>query len=122
MPRVRFFFDAGSGGVLWPESDQDQQRYGCPVDLVRLPIGQPLRDQLASLVEQYDGSLNWDYPPDPGPWREHECEYFNRAARDALRQLGQELGPGWEIVDEFHDLHEDPGLDRYVADPHRFQR
>ncbi|MEU7783031.1 hypothetical protein [Amycolatopsis sp. NPDC049159] len=33
-----------------------------------------------------------------------------------------ELGPGWVVEDGFTELHEDPELDRYLADPKGFQR
>jgi hypothetical protein len=29
-------------------------------------------------------------------------------------------GPAWQIEDEFTELHEDPDLDRYLADPTGF--
>jgi hypothetical protein len=122
VTRARFFFDAGSGGVLWMVADRDKQRYGQPVDLAGLPIVPALKDELARLVEWYDGSLNWEYPPDPGPWREPECERFNQAAHRALRRLRDELGPGWDIADEFQDVHEDSDLDRYLTDPRSFRR
>ncbi|MCT9094101.1 hypothetical protein N4G70_35430 [Streptomyces sp. ASQP_92] len=121
MPTVRFFFDAGSGAVLWP-APEDQQAWGYPLDLARLPISHDLRDRLSALIVRYDTSLNWDYPPNPGPWREAECLDFNAAVRQALGRLRTELGPVWHIHDEFHELCEDPDLDRYLADPAGFVR
>jgi hypothetical protein len=122
MPIGRFFFDAGSSTVLWTEGPPDSDVWGPDVDIDRLPISQALRDGLDTLVRQYDTSLNWDYPPDPGPWREDECSRFNAAARVALGRLRAELGPSWTIRDEFTGLHEDPELDRYLADPAAFRR
>lgn len=87
-----------------------------------LPISPALRDELARLAEWYDTSLNWDYPPDPGPWREPKCRTFNAAVRRAVDQLRAELGGGWEIADDLDELHEDPDLDRYLADPSGFRR
>jgi hypothetical protein len=107
--QLRFFFDAGSGTVLWGDLG--------PADL---PVSDVLRAELDSLVEQYDESLNWDYPPDPGPWREARCVRFNADAREALARLRVELGR--EIEDGFTELHEDPELDRYLADPKGFKR
>jgi hypothetical protein len=109
---VRFFFDAGSGMVLWADSG--------PVDLAELPISASLRAELDGLVEQYDESLNWDYPPDPGPWREARCARFNADARAALGRLRAELEQ--EVEDRFSEVHEDPELDRYLADPKGFKR
>lgn len=85
-----------------------------------LPISSSLRDELAQLVERYDASLNWDYPPDPGPWREPEWRAFNTAVRRVLDQLRAELQ--WVIADHFEEVHEDLNLDRYLADPVSFQR
>ncbi|WP_328618329.1 hypothetical protein OHS18_21935 [Amycolatopsis sp. NBC_00355] len=109
---MRFFFDAGSGAVLWADVG--------PADLDRLPISAGLRADLDSLVEQYDESLNWDYPPDPGPWREARCRRFNADVRAALARLRRELGE--DVEDGFTELNEDPDLDRYLADPKGFKR
>jgi hypothetical protein len=122
MPHARFFFGAGSGGVLWATGQQDQEAWGYPVRLEALPISAALRDELTRLVEWYDASLNWDYPPDPGPWREPECLAFNAAVRRALDHLRAELGDRWVIADEFEEEHEDPDLDRYLANPVSFRR
>lgn len=108
MTSARFFFDAGSGTALWTVGLEDQEIWGYPVDLDELPISPDLRTELISLVAQYDTSLNWEAPADPGPWREPQCHRFNEAVRDALGRLRVELGPGWQIHDEFTELHEDP--------------
>ncbi len=118
MPAARFFFDAGSGTVLWGSPGDDK----FAVDLSELPVSQALRDDLENLAALYDTSLNWDYPPDPGPWREPRCRAFNLAVRQVIQRLRQELGQSWRIHDEFEELHEDPDLDRYLADPAGFKR
>jgi hypothetical protein len=120
--RFRFFFDAGSGTALWADSAAAEEIWGYAVELGRVPVSQPLRDELAGLVTAYDTSVNWDYPPDPGPWREPQCFRFNQAVRHVLARLRAELGPQWQIQSEFSELHEDPDLDRYLADPARFDR
>jgi hypothetical protein len=122
MPAARFLFDAGSGTALWAITPDDQDQRGYAVDLRRLPVSQPLRDELESLVLLYDTSLNWDYPPDPGPWREPQCREFNQAVYQAIQRLREELGPTWQIHDKFKELHEDPDLNRYLAAPRAFTR
>jgi hypothetical protein len=122
MPAASFFFDAGSGTALWVTATGDQDHRGYAADLRRLPVSQALLDELESLVAAYDTSLNWDYPPDPGPWREPRCLQFNHAVRQAIQRLREELGPAWQIHDLFKDLHEAPDLDRYLADPSGFTR
>ncbi|GAA4031044.1 hypothetical protein GCM10022247_65180 [Allokutzneria multivorans] len=121
MSNARAFFDAGSGALLWC-SCEGWDDWGQPVDLELLPISQALRDELDRLISRYDTSLNWDYPPDPGPWREAECLEFNEAVRSAITQLRAELGPTWQIRDHTGEQHEDPDLDRYQADPAGFRR
>lgn len=122
MPIIRFFFDAGSGTALWAASAEGWERWGCAIDLRQLPISQALRDDLTSLIAQYDTSLNWDYPLDPGPWREPQCQRFNHVVQQVTVRLRAELGPTWQIHDAFNKLHEDPDLDRYLVDRAGFTR
>ncbi|MFF9034372.1 hypothetical protein ACF090_02755 [Streptomyces sp. NPDC014892] len=122
MPTARFFFDPGSGVVLWAATPEDKEEWGYAIELDRLPISRDLHDSLRGLIERFDTSLNWNYPPHPGPWREAECHEFNEAVRQALGRLRAELGPAWQIYDEHLPLHEDPDLDRYLADPAGFVR
>jgi hypothetical protein len=121
VPTARFFFDYGSGTALWTVEPQgpDGEYF---VDLDQLPISRTLREVLQDLLVEYDSSLNWGSPADPGPWREPRCRRFNEDARQALHRLREELEPAWQIVDAFSELHEDPDLDRYLAGPAGFNR
>jgi hypothetical protein len=100
VPTARFFFDAGSGTLLWA-APADQPEWGYAIDLDRLPVGPRLRAELWELVARYDTSLNWEYPPDPGPWQQADHERFAADVRRALARLRAELGPAWHIHDEF---------------------
>jgi hypothetical protein len=66
-------------------------------------------------------SLNWDYPPDPGPWRQPECDRFNAAAAKLLTDIRVELGPTFEVINRQDKMVEDPDLDAYLADPKGFR-
>jgi hypothetical protein len=101
--RARFFFDAGSGTVLWSANDEARDRFDYPIELDRLPVSDDLRAELVRLVEEYDTSLDWDYPPNPTPWSAEQCDRFNNAVRSARARLQVELRD-WEIVDEFDKL------------------
>jgi hypothetical protein len=103
MPAARFFFDAGSGALLWA-APADQAAWGYPIELDLLPVSPQLRTELDRLIDEYDTSLNWEYPPDPGPWDEARCRTFNAAVRRAIARLRTELGPAWQIADEFTEV------------------
>ncbi|WP_370947705.1 hypothetical protein AB5J62_09150 [Amycolatopsis sp. cg5] len=105
MAGYRFFFDAGSGTVLWHEP--------CPadgasfVDLDELPVSTEMRAELWGLVEEYDTWLNWDDPGGPGLWDEARCVKFNEAVRQTIARLRAELGPDRPIYDQHWELHEE---------------
>jgi hypothetical protein len=120
--RLRFFFDFGCRSALWSGNDAAHAAFGYPVDLTMLPLSAATAARMAELAEWQETSLNWDYPPDPGPWRQGECDRFNRAARELLATCRAELGARFEIVDEFSEIHEDPDLDAYLRNPKGFQR
>ncbi len=48
----------------------------------------------------HDLSLNWEYPPDPGPWDVHEYERFEATASALGNDLQSELGGRFSIVYE----------------------
>ena len=122
MPDASFSFEWGVGVLLWLHDAEDVTEWGNPVGENDLPVSAELRDELTRLVEWHDHAVNWRYPPDPGPWRQDECDRFNRAASEALRRLRDELGPTWDIVRDVADTREDPDLDRYLAGPRGFDR
>ena len=120
--RAAFFFDCGSGYCLWSADDRTRDRFDYPIEHDELPLSSAVIAKLTELCDRVDRSLNWDYPPDPGPWRQDECDRFNADVADVIARLRAELGAAWEIEDEFVPLAEDPDLDRYLADPKGFRR
>src|SRR5438132_2929084 len=117
---LRFFFEWG-GGCLWPGNDAAYRDFAFgPYDLLRpcpLPLSAETLERCRQTAEWYDTSLNWDYPPDPGPWRQSECERFNEAVRHLLATIRAELGGQFEVIDQQPRAVEDPELDAYLADP-----
>lgn len=98
--RLRYFFDWNCY-PLWSANDAARNVFGYHVELKDLPISDQTVARIREICAWHDTALNWEYPPDPGPWGAEECERFNAAARGLLVDLRQELGPVYEIVDEF---------------------
>ncbi len=122
---IRFFCEWGAG-CLWPGSDAAYRDFGLgPYDVLDpcpFPLSAEVLVRCRELGEWHDTSLNWDYPPDLGPWRQPECDRFNATVAELLSALRGELGPEFEVVDKQSQLAEDPDLDAYLADPKGFRR
>jgi len=68
-----------------------------------LPISNSLTKELDDLLEEFDTSLDWNYPPDPSPWtKEQFIEFFDRAAM-AYQKLQSELGSDYEIINNLEN-------------------
>jgi hypothetical protein len=118
---MRFFFDFGAG-CLWSTNEPTRERFGYAVRIEELPDSQNTVLLAKELADRFMDSLNWDYPPDPGPWRQSECDAFNRATAELLKNIRSEVGEEFEIIDEQKPLMEDPDLDAYLTDPKRYSR
>jgi hypothetical protein len=92
------------------------------IDLRSLPLSADTIRQLEQLCQWYQGSLNWEYPPDPGPWRQEECDRFNAAVHALLPTVIAELGDDFEVTDAQRPAVEDPDLDEYLKDRMGFHR
>lgn len=118
---LRFFFEWG-GGCLWAGNEAASRDFGPGPIEAELPLSAATLHRCEELGEWHDSSLNWDYPPDPGPWRQAECDRFNDAVRHLLADIRRELGAEFEVVDRQGEAREDPDLDAYLADPKGFRR
>lgn len=122
--KLRFFFEWG-GGCLWPGNDVATSAFGDgPLDTseTTLPLSAETLRRCRELAEWYDTSLNQTYPPDPGPWRQPECDRFNEAVKHLLGTILAELGDQFEVINRQSEAVEDPDLDAYLADPTGFHR
>ncbi|SDB35888.1 hypothetical protein SAMN03159290_02623 [Pseudomonas sp. NFACC13-1] len=52
------------------------------------------------MTRWHDTDLNWDYPPDPGPWEAAEYTEFDDAAEALIAAIQKELGAGFGVVYE----------------------
>jgi hypothetical protein len=97
--RIRLMFEWG-GGCLWCGNDAALERFDVgPIEDL-LPLSPSTLQRLEALSAWHDRSLNWEYPPDPGPWSAEEHVKFESAARAVLDDLRSELGQEYEVVYE----------------------
>src|SRR5438132_957303 len=97
--RLRFFFDFGSGSrCLWSDNPAARERFEYCVELRELSLSPETVAQAEQIGRWFDQSLNWEYPPNPGPWRQEECDRFNRAAEQLMLKIRLELGDEFDVV------------------------
>lgn len=122
---IRFFCEWG-GGCLWAENDGAFAAFGVgPIDLrdpCPLPLTAEVLRRCEELTQWHDTAHNWEYPPDPGPWRQDECDRFNESVKELVDAIRAELGDQFEVVNQQHEVAEDPDLDAYLANRKRRSR
>lgn len=95
--RIKLMFEWG-GGTLWPDNAAARDAFDVGSIEDRLPLSEPTRARLDALSAWHDTALNWDYPPDPGPWTDADEARFEAAAADVLAAVRADLGPDYEVV------------------------
>lgn len=119
----RFFYEWGTfDECLWPDNEVARKKFGLAPSIGDFPVSEELKAEIVRLGEWYQSSLNWDYPPDPSPWRQDECDRFNRAVRHVFAALQKELGENFKLEYVQNDPLEDPDLDEYLKDPIHYKR
>lgn len=119
--KIRFFCEYG-GPCFWSANNAARARFGYSIDPEGLPLSLETISRTHELMRWFQDSLNWDYPPDPGPWRQEECDRFNDAARKLFDQVQMELGEEFTLSYEQREQMEDPDLDEYLRNPKGFKR
>lgn len=99
--RLRLLFEWG-GGALWAENDAAREAFGDgAIEDVLIEAGHlrspEVLEGLETLSKRHDTALNWEYPPDPGPWTRAEYAAFEAAAEALLVRLRAELGPAFAL-------------------------
>lgn len=121
--QIRFFYDWGCDSPFWCGNDAARAKFDVgPIEPETLGLSIQTSETVRALAKWHDTALNWDYPPDPGPWRQEECDRFNVAVDSLLETIRTELSEEYEIIDRQGRYYEDPDLDRYSADPMNFRR
>ena len=123
--RLRFWIEWGGSACLWADNEAAREAFGegvSSIDLHRLPLSAVIISRIEQHCAWYQTALNWDYPPDPGPWRREEGDRFNAATLDLLPALTIDLGADFEVINARLPIAEDPDLEAYLQDPKRFRR
>jgi hypothetical protein len=97
MYTIELMFEWG-GGTLWAANEAARSRYDVGALDDVLPLLEKTRGRLEELSVWHDTSLNWDYPPDPGPWSEEEYARFAAAAEEIRAGVQAELGADHAVV------------------------
>lgn len=93
---LKLMFEWG-GGCIWCDNEHTRQRFDVGPIEDKLPLSDLVKNRLDELTTWHDQSLNWEYPPDPGPWSQHERNQFEAAALAILDLIRTELGDSFEI-------------------------
>lgn len=97
--KIKFFFEWGTDLCLWSGNSAAIERYGiCEIPYERIGISDELRLSLAKMGEEYQGALNWEYPPDPSPWTQAQKDDFMLRAQEVFKRLTEELGEDHEVI------------------------
>jgi hypothetical protein len=122
-PQLKFWWEWKAASPFWPGDDAAKEMFGYgEIDPAKLALPGDLVAELEALAAWHDSSLNWDYPPDPGPWRQEECDRFNVASKTLFERCKKLLAGRFEILYSHREEKEDPDLDAYLAAPTSFRR
>ena len=100
LPRVRFFFDAGSGCCMWSANAAARRELSTyEINLSTLPLPKDLQDEGEALIERQYFSIDWDDPFNGKPWTDEEHAAFDAEATDWLARVRVALD-GKVVIDD----------------------
>lgn len=91
---------AWGGGALWCGNEAALAQFSVGSIEEKLPLNAITLERLGGMTRWHDTDLNWDYPPDPGPWEAAEYTEFDDAAEALIAAIQKELGAGFGVVYE----------------------
>lgn len=100
MYKINFWFEWGMDtACLWCGNQAARDRFDVgPIDFDKLGLSEDLQETLRQLGDEYQDSLDWDYPPDPSPWTQAHKDDFLRRAEAAYQRVVSELGEDYEVI------------------------
>jgi len=100
LPRLRFFFDAGSGYCMWSANVLARRDIGnYEVDLRSLPLPKELQDEGQALIDRQYTSIDWNDPFSGKPWTDAEHAAFDTEVTDWLARVRAALD-GKVVIDD----------------------
>ena len=94
---MNFWLEYG-GHCLWSSNPESNAKYGYAVNHENLPLSAETHNILDALEQEYQTSLDWEYPPNPSPWTDEHKKDFIRRANEAYHRIVAELGENYEVV------------------------
>ncbi len=100
MYKLRFWFEWGlDTACLWCADQITRDRFGVgPINFDKLGLSEELQNDLRALGDEFQDSLDWEYPPDPSPWTQEHKEDFLRRSGEVYKRLVLELGENYEVI------------------------
>lgn len=100
LPRVRFFFDAGSGYCMWSANTAARRELGdYEVHLAILELPKALQDEGEALIQRQYTSIDWDDPFNGKPWTDEQHAAFDAETNDWLARVRAALD-GKVVIDD----------------------
>ena len=100
MYKIRFWFEWGLDYACLCWDDQTtRDHFGVgPINFDKLGLSKDLQNVLRALGNEFQDSLDWDYPPDPSPWTQEHKDDFLRRSEKVYQRLVSELGEDYEVI------------------------
>lgn len=98
--KLRFFIEWG-GSILWSDASDKAtcKKFNIgPIEPEQLNVSEELCMELHSLEDEWQTSLNWEYPPDPSPWSDEQFDDFFKRLKVAYQKLCDELKDNYDIA------------------------
>ncbi len=121
-PKLRFFFDWGvTDTCLWPSNQNAYDLLDYPADIEELDLSEKTKEQIRTVATEFQTALNWeDTAAVSILWKEKQCIQFNQTAVELFRQIQEEIGEKFEVINTQEPMQEDPELEAYLADPDKW--
>lgn len=98
--KISFWFEWGlDTACLWCDDQITRDHFGVgPINFDKLGLSEKLQNDLCALGDEFQDSLDWDYPPDPSPWTQEHKDDFLRRSEEVYHRLVSELGEKYEVT------------------------